>query len=607
MTPRSYPLPARRRRGWRRGFLTLALCARMLAPSPSRAETHPGDDGPGAAPSARLLEPEAPLHVALWPRALQADAAFWRALLMLSSEASSLHAETRDLLGFDLLDRESLARTGIDPASPLLVSAFAIDRAEVDAAFRAATGALSQRQWKTLRHLPHASYRHRVVARIADPGLLGSYLSSHAGDRLVSLSPASVQRVSGLDRKASVEVAALLRGAGTVGLARLRGDGFVVVRVAEEAMLVVDLVQPWLGASIRPQDAAALFRRLVAPQRGSRQHAPLERASLRLLAAGAAIAVHVSVARLADLAEINLRERVLATISRIPAQERARSLTEAQTQASTCREGFARAASSATLGDLTAAVRLDAGSIEGRFSWSLAPGRGEAFAVRDDHLVNLASVARDSLAVVGLRLDLPRFHGLTAREGPFAGLLADASRFASACGPLAELLLAVRFWPELLAVSLEEARHERDAGPLVAGLHNLVVALHSLSPSGEPRLFAFASLDAAAARVLERLAQAGRTPVLLSRAPLSSGRSLVIAASDQEVLAHAQQLGLKRSTLSPRSPAMELLADLGRLLSGGGPKLGVTGRALISRLGRLSGELSPDGASLGGRMRLELR
>ncbi|HEY3352812.1 MAG TPA: hypothetical protein VGQ83_06160 [Polyangia bacterium] len=562
----------------------------------------PARAAPAPPPAAHL---PAAFTVAVTPRALHADAATYRALLALWPGAPAALAAARAALGHDLTTAAGFARTGLSADGPLVVAAFAVERTEVEAAYRSAIGALGRRDWRGLRHLPPAFYHHRVVARVADPLRLAAFLAEQRLAPLTAATAPGVQRVVGVERKPAAELAERLRAAGAVGLARLPGDGLVLTRVVGRD-LSVDIVQPWLAAAPPPADEAALLARL---SRAPAAPAPAAAGARRLLAEDAAIAVHLDGARLQDLAEVGGRERALGQLLRLTPQARLKTLAAAEVDALVCHEGLTRAAAAATLTDAAAALRVHGRRLELHLAWTLAPGRAGVFAARDDRLTDLGAGAHGALGVLALRLDLGGFPARVPRDGPLTRRLGDATRFVASCGALTELLAMARYWPELLALALEEAHHERDAGGIVAGLHNLVVGLRDYA-GDEPRLFALGSLEPAAARRLEALARAGRTPVKLGRAPLAGGRVLVMAATDAPTLTVAQTFGAARPAAA-RAAAVELEADLGRLLArraATAPPAEAPGlRQLAARAGRLRGALTVEDDTLVGRLQLELR
>jgi hypothetical protein len=560
-----------------------------------------------AAPAAAAPSARAAFTLSITPRALHADAGTYRALLAPCPEAAALVEKARAALGLDLLSGSGFARTGLVADRPVRLSAFAIERAEVDAAYRSAMQALARRDWRGLRQPPPAWYRHRLVARVADPVRLGAFLAEQTLTPLGTVSGPAVQRAVGLDRKAAATLAGKLRAAGAVGLGRLPGDGLALARLVGPD-LIVDVAQPWLAASPPPAQQGALLLELCA---GEAPAAPATGAH-RLLEQGGAITLAVDGGRLQDLALIAGRERALALMPRLAPAARLAALAAADAQAQTCREGLAAAAAAATLTDAAVALDLVGGALEARVAFGLAPGRAAAFTTHDDRLPPLPARS-DALATIALRLDLAGYPARVPRGGPLARRLGEATRFVADCGPLAELLAMVRYWPELLALAVEEARHERDAGGILAGMHGLVLALRDFTR--EPRAFALAALEPAAARTLARLVEAGRTPVRLAQERRADGRVLVLAATDAESLARARALGAARAPAGTARAPIELDLDLARFLDehAGAPEASgtrassVSVRALAPRVGRLRGALAVTGDTLAGRLRLELR
>jgi hypothetical protein len=575
-----------------RGVFALTLAACLGAAGPVRAAPAP----PGAG---RADDERAAFALQLRPRALHDQAALLRSLLLLWPDAAAALVQAQGTLGVDVLDERSFQRTGLDPDAPVTVAGFAIDRAEVDAAYRVARAALLRRDWRGLHGLPPVFYRHRVTARVADPARLGRFLAEQAGRPLSVIGLPALQQVFGLDRKAAAETLTVLRAAGAVAVARLPGDGLVLVRVRAGDELIVDLMQPWLGARPSPAEVARLLARVsAAPSR--RPAAPRS-----LLPADAAAALHLSGPGLAALAEVNLRERALVTVPRAAPAKRAQELAAADATITACHDGLEQTLAAALFEDASAALRVTRTGLTVRLSWALARPRPAAFATRDDRVVSLDPVAHAALGVVQLRLDLAAFPRHIPRAAPFVGRFAELSKFLSSCGPLASFLAAVRLWPELLAMSLDEAHGERDAGEVARGLHNVTLALLDRS-GGEPRLLGFGSFDAAAAGALQRLAHTGRTPVHLARSPLPGGRSLVLAASDERALALGRKLATRRG--AAKAALAELRLDvpaLLRTLANTGAEAALV-RLLASRLGPARGEVRATADTVAAELHLEI-
>jgi hypothetical protein len=574
-----------------RGAFALALAVLWLgAGTPATA---------APAPAPRPLDERPAFTLQLRPRALHAQAPLLRSLLLLWPEAAATLTQAHGALGVDLLDERSFLQTGLDPDAPVTIAGFGIDPGEVDAAYQAARAALLRRDWRGLHSLPPAFYRHRISARVGDPARLGRFLAEQGRRPLTVLGPAALQQVFGLDKKAAAETLTLLRAAGAVAVARLPGDGLVLVRVRADQEVVVDLLQPWLGARPSPAEVVRLLARVSAmPWRRPAEARPQ-------LPADAAAALHLSGAGLAALAEVNLRERALVTVPQAAPARRAPALAAADATISACHEGLAKTLTAATFDDATVALQVGPHAFDLRLRWGLTRPRPAAFTTRDDRVVSLDPVAHAALGVLQLRLDLAAFPRQIPREGPFAGRFADVSKFLSSCGPLAAFLAAVRLWPELLALALEEAGGERDAGEVVRGLHNLTLAVTDLH-AGAPRLLGFGACDPAAAQALDRLARAGRTPVHLGRTPLPGGRSLVIAASDERTLALGRKLAARRG---PAKAALaELRVDVPALLrahSGAGVEAALA-RLLAGRLGPARGEVRATADAVTAEIHLEI-
>jgi hypothetical protein len=574
--------------------LALALSASFLGASA------PAAAAPPRGTFSLSLDDRAAFTLQLRPRALHAQAPLLRSLLLLWPDAAAALAQAHSALGVDLLDERSFQQTGLDAEAPVAISCFAIDRREVDAAYAAARAALLRRDWRGLHGLVPVFYRHRITARVADPGRLGRFLAEQGRRPLTVLGVAALQQVLGLDRKAAAETHALLRAAGAVAVARLPGDGVVLVRVVANEEVLVDLLQPWLGARPSPAEVARLLARVstAPPLRGPGDARPL-------LPADAAAALHLSGGGLATLAEVNLRERALVTVPQLPPARRAQALADADATIGACHDGLQRTLAAATFDDAAVALRVSPHALDLRLTWALTHSRPEAFATHDDRVVSLDPVAHAALGVLQLRLDLAGFPRRIPREAPFTGRFADLSRFLSSCGPLASFLAAVRLWPELLALALEEAGGERDAGEVVRGLHNITLAVTDVT-AGEPRLLAFGSCDAAAAHTLERLARAGRTPVHLTRTPLPGGRVLVLAAADERTLALGRKLAARRG---PAKPALaEVRLDVPALLrahAGAGMEAALA-RLLAGRFGPARGEIRTAADAVTAELRLEL-
>jgi hypothetical protein len=435
---------------------------------------------------------------------------------------------------------------------------------------------------------------------VADPVRLGRFLAEQEGRPLTVLGLPALQQVFGLERKAAAETLGMLRAAGAVAVARLPGDGLVLVRVVANEEVLVDLLQPWLGARPSATEIARLLARVSAPslQRGAAAGRPL-------LPADATAALHLSGAGLAELAEVNLRERALVTVPQVAPARRGAALAAADAAIGACHDGLAKTLAAATFDDATVALRVTPRALDLRLSWALTRARPDAFTTRDDRVVSLDPVAHAALGVLQVRLDLAAFPRQIPREGPFAGRFADLSRFLSSCGPLASFLAAVRLWPELLSLALEEAQGERDAGEVVRGLHNLTLAVADL-PDGVPRLLGFGSCDPAASRALERLARAGRTPVHLGRTPLPGGRVLVLAATDERTLALGRKLAARRGP--PRTALAELRVDVPALLrakAGAGVETALA-RLLAGRLGPARGEVRTTADAVTAELRIEV-
>ncbi|MBI5481323.1 MAG: hypothetical protein HY906_20865 [Deltaproteobacteria bacterium] len=574
--------------------LALALAASVLgAGAPAAA-------APLAPGTARAFDDLPAFTLQLRPRALHARAPLLRSRLLRWPAAAAALAQAQGALGVDLLDERSFQRTGLDADAPVAVSGFAIDRGEVDAAYLAARAALLRRDWRGLHGLPPVFYHHRITARVADPGRLGRFLAEQAGRPLTVLGLPALQQVFGLDRKAAAETLTLLRAAGAVAVARLPGDGLVLVRVRASEEVVVDLLQPWLGARPSPTELARLLARVsAAPPRRVRGDARL------LLPADVTAALHLSGAGLASLAEVNLRERALVSVPQAAPARRAPALAAVDATIGACHDGLQKTLAAATFDDATVALRVSPHALDLRLSWALTRGRPGAFTTRDDRVVSLDPVAHAALGVLQLRLDLAAFPRQIPRAGPFAGHFAELSRFLSSCGPLASFLAAVRLWPELLALALDEAQAERDAGDVVRGLHNVTLAVTALH-AGEPRLLGFGSCDPAAARALERLARAGRTPVHLGRTPLPGGRILVLAATDERGLALGRKLAARRG--AAKTAVAEVRVDLPALLrahAGSGVEAALA-RLLASRLGPARGEVRATTDAVTAEVRVEI-
>jgi hypothetical protein len=573
-----------------RGALGIVLAA-LAAAGPARAAPTPPAPGRGA-------DERAAFTLQLRPRALHDQTALLRSLLLLWPDAAGALAQAQGALGIDVLDERSFQRTGLDPEAPVTVAGFAIDRAEVDAAYRVARAALLRRDWRGLHGLPPVFYRHRITAHVADPGRLGRFLAEQGGRPLTVISLPAVQQVFGLDKKAAAESFTLLKAAGAIAVARLPGDGLVLVRVRTGGELLVDLLQPWLGARPSPAEVARLLARVTATP-------PAPPAGRVHLPADAAAALHLSGAGLAALAEVNLRERALVTVPRAVPAKRAQALADADATIAACHDGLEKTLAAAIFDDASMALRVTRTGLDLRLGWALARPRPEAFATRDDRVVSLDPVAHAALGVLQLRLDLAAFPRQIPRAGPFVGRFADLSKFLSSCGPLASFLAAVRLWPELLALALEEAQGERDAGEVVRGLHNVTLAVTDL-PAGEPRLLGFGAIDPGAAKALERLARTGRTPVHLAKTPLPGGRILVLAGSDERTLALGRKLATRRG--AAKAALAEIRLDVPALLrahANSGVEAALA-RLLASRLGPARGEVRANADAVTADLHLEI-
>ncbi len=458
--------------------------------------------------------------------------------------------ELKERFGLDVVNPALLAPTGLDGGAPIAASLFE---------------PVANTSW----------FHHRVTATVADPArlqLLVEGMASSKSKQVIVYAPGSPEAKAGI-------------------LASSTMWGIAVLRLAGDRA-VLDVAQPWDGKPPAPLALARRFPLDGKPMTGA--------AAKKLIAGDPALAVYVDGRRLPQVMA------PLAVFGAYDAAGRAR----ARREGAACAKAWATAP--AVFDDAALTVVADAQGM------TIKLGFGEtaplALPVADDGAIELDTLARSSLALATVQM--PGFAALQAlpRRGPLAGSSSAVTDAANRCKLPAWAQLAVRHWPQLAGLAVDDvaASTQNAVGlqALVAGARNQAVLLReadgdikwafagTFEPGARPALELIASQSgpSQATKVGGRSPSvyphhiAGAKGGVIALEGLASGRALVVVAEGAPTLGWVYE-----AAPGPRAPPslLRLRADVPRLLKL--VPLDGTAGDLLGHLGLVEGRLADEG------------